>query len=200
MYRSFHALKQETLFTSTLVNVLFISYTHFLKLAKMSITRAIPILLCGRTPMIANAVKAGLLPEYEGTSTHIFQANAKLIRSTVAHVILTPEQGSTEIPLLLSGKFTPDAASENIGSKNYSTLPSAVVLGGGYDDAAVKVLREAVGQKEGARDVPWLRPDRSVATPPLGPEYGKAMVQRTKTCLDKLKKDGKIVGSGEVLF
>lgn len=101
---------------------------------------------------------------------------------------------------MLLGKFTPDAAAENIGSKNYSTIPSAIVLGGGYDDAAVKEIRAAVGKKEGAKDIPWLRPDTSVPTPPLGPEYGKAMVQRTKACLDGLKKDGKIKGSEEVLF
>jgi hypothetical protein len=34
-----------------------------------------------------------------------------------------------------------------------------------------------------------LRPDLRKASPPIGPEYGKAVVERTKACLQKLKEE-----------
>lgn len=50
------------------------------------------------------------------------------------------------------------------------------------------------------KDVPWLRPDPTLPKPKLGPELGKALIERTKAALEGLKVDGKIVGSGELLF
>jgi len=79
-----------------------------------------------------------------------------VLHSLVIHVILTPEAGAAEIPLLLDGKSLPK--SENVGSQNYSKKPIAVITGGGYDDAKFKIMKDAC---EGKGSVPWLRPDMS---------------------------------------
>ncbi|GKT87287.1 hypothetical protein Ct61P_05137 [Colletotrichum tofieldiae] len=79
--------------------------------------------------------------------------------------------------------------------------PRAVILGGAFDDAATAVLREAVAgaraQSADVRKVPWLRQDSSKPAPPLGPEYGKAMVVRVKEALARLQGEGKLDGSYE---
>ncbi|CZR63191.1 uncharacterized protein PAC_13087 [Phialocephala subalpina] len=139
---------------------------------------AIPIVLCGKTPQIATAVKKSLMPDYE-----------------VVHVILTPSAGISEIPSLLSG--TPPSSPENIGSQNYAKVPQAIVTGAGYDEAAVERMRKACN---GSSNVPWLRPDTSIPTPPLGPKYGEAMVKRVKSCLRELEEEGRMEGDGVYFY
>ena len=46
-----------------------------------------------------------------------------------------------------------------MGSKDFSRLPEAVILGGGYDDQAIAELRQAVSMSEGTAKVPWLKAD-----------------------------------------
>ena len=64
-------------------------------------------------------------------------------------------------------------------------------------------MREACygAGREGCKRVPWLRPDLTKPTPPLGPEYGKHMVGRVKVCLGgmDLKGEGGD-GEGRVVF
>lgn len=48
-------------------------------------------------------------------------------------------------------------------------------------------MREAA---KGIKPVPWLRPDLSKPAPLLGPEYGKAMVERIKVTVKELKEKG----------
>ncbi|KAF2966280.1 hypothetical protein GQX73_g7290 [Xylaria multiplex] len=72
---------------------------------------------------------------------------------------------------------------------NNSKSPIAIILGGAFDDAGIEVMKEA---SEGTRSIPWLRPDLTKPTPPLGPEYGKAMVVRIKALLAQLEKEGKM--------
>ncbi|KAF3053266.1 hypothetical protein E8E11_007462 [Didymella keratinophila] len=52
----------------------------------------IPIVVCGRSPEIANKVKQDLAPEYE-----------------VVKIVLSPDEGINEIPQLLSGANPPAA-------------------------------------------------------------------------------------------
>jgi len=73
-----------------------------------------------------------------------------------------------------------------LGSKNYSKVPVAVITGAGYETEAVDAMMKAVAGHSDAKHVPWLRPDTSKPAPPLGPEYGKAMVSRVKECLGGL--------------
>ncbi|TKW52965.1 hypothetical protein CTA1_3924 [Colletotrichum tanaceti] len=145
---------------------------------------AIPIVMCGKTEQIGLSVIAGLKPEYE-----------------VIHFVTTPASGAVIIPALLaSGAPPPHAETSTIGSGNYAAAPRAVILGGAFDDAAVAVLRKAVAdaQEGGSADVrrvPWLRQDPDKPAPPLGPEYGKAMVARVKEALARLEAEGKLGGT-----
>lgn len=103
------------------------------------------------------------------------------------HFVLTPEGGQEQIPAIFKGE-KPSANSE-LGSKDYSEKPVAVILGAGYDDSDVHQMMEA---SKGIHPIPWLRPDLSKPAPPLGPEYGKALVQRIKLLLAEMEKDGKM--------
>lgn len=106
---------------------------------------------------------------------------------TVIHFVMTPEGGEEQIPAIFKGE-APSANSE-LGSKDYSQKPVAVILGAGYDDNGVQRMMEA---SKGLHPIPWLRPDLSKPAPPLGPEYGKALVQRIKVLLAEMEKDGKM--------
>ena len=121
---------------------------------------------------------------------------------TGIHFILTPSAGAAEIPALLQGKAPPassDHADDNIGSNNYSKTAVAVVTGGGYEDDDVEMMRDAC-RVEGCKAVPWLRPDLSKPTPPLGPEYGRHMVARVKACLAALEREGNIEADAVVFY
>ncbi|KXH60045.1 hypothetical protein CSAL01_05506 [Colletotrichum salicis] len=141
----------------------------------------IPIILCGKTEEIGRGVIEGLKPEYE-----------------VIHFITSPASGAVIIPALLTSKTTtlpqhPDTST--IGSGNYASPPRAVVLGGAFDEEAVKMLQKAVvEQGTASRKIPWLRHDESKAAPPPGPEYGKAMVARVREKLGLLEGEGKLDG------
>jgi hypothetical protein len=76
-----------------------------------------------------------------------------------------------------------------LGSRNYTQLPVAVITGAGYDDQAIADMRAAAA---GAKPVPWLRPDTTKPAPPLGPEYGKALVARIKETVAELTAQGKL--------
>ncbi|KAJ4356034.1 uncharacterized protein N0V89_004061 [Didymosphaeria variabile] len=129
----------------------------------------IPVILCGRTERIGAGVIEALQPEIE-----------------VIHFVLTPEAGKTQIPALLRGEkeVTSDSG---LGSKNYERAVEAVLLGAGYSDEEVEEMREA---SAGIKSMPWLRPDTSKPAPPLGPEYGKALVARIKKTLKELNEKG----------
>ncbi|KAI2602098.1 hypothetical protein GGR54DRAFT_553251 [Hypoxylon sp. NC1633] len=130
-----------------------------------------PVILCGKTELIGRGVIAGLKPEFD-----------------VIHFIMTPEAGIVQIPAILKGEQAPPSHSE-LGSKDYSELPVAIILGGGYDDADIEVMIKA---SAGIKPMPWLRPDLTKPAPPLGPEYGKALVARIKELLAELQKEGKM--------
>ncbi|OZJ02276.1 hypothetical protein BZG36_05161 [Bifiguratus adelaidae] len=131
----------------------------------------IPVVLCGKTEQIATTVIATMKPELE-----------------VIHLILTPDAGKAQIPALLRGET--DVPSDSaLGSKNYSKPPAAVVTGAGYDGQAVEEMRAACKE---TKPVPWLRPDTTKPAPPLGPEYGKALVERIKITMKELAEQGKM--------
>ncbi|KAI1077279.1 hypothetical protein F5B20DRAFT_583525 [Whalleya microplaca] len=132
---------------------------------------SIPVILCGKTEAVGRAVIAYLKPEYD-----------------VIHFVMTPETGAAQIPAILRGEQSPPSDSE-LGSKNYSKPPVAVILGGAYDDAGTEVMMKA---SAGIKPMPWLRPNRATPTPPLGPEYGKAIVVRVKELLAQLQQEGKM--------
>lgn len=127
------------------------------------------IVLCGKTAQIATAVKAGLQPECEGDFPSKASNFSKLTLTLVIHVILSTSAGVSDIPKLLAGKTPSTQDAGNIGTQNYAQAPQAVVLGGGYDDEAVKTIRAACDSDgSGEKGIPWLRPDSSIPVPPLG--------------------------------
>ncbi|OLN87223.1 hypothetical protein CCHL11_03602 [Colletotrichum chlorophyti] len=181
---------------------------------------AIPVALCGKTEQVGRGVIEGLKPEYEGEPLypskhhtppgekhppfpprlHEIRLSANMTRVSAArkvvHFITTPVSGAVILPALLSNQPPPSHPdSSAIGSGNYATPPRAVILGGAFDDATTEVLRKAVAETQGAREVPWLSQDSSKPAPPLGPEYGKAMVARVKEALTRLEGEGKLDGS-----
>jgi hypothetical protein len=109
---------------------------------------------------------------------------------TVVNFVMTPTAGCVQIPAILAGQTAP--SDSRLGTKNYGTVPAAVVLGGGYNDSGIEEMMKAASQNGAAKAVPWLRPDLTIPTPPLGPEYGKAMVQRLKKVLAELQVDGRL--------
>ena len=104
------------------------------------------------------------------------------------------EAAPVELPVVLQGLAVPSPRS-SIGSGNISSVARVVILGGAFDEATVESLHSLCTQTSGARTVPWLRQDTTKPTPPLGPEYGKAMVQRTKEALKRLVEEGRLDGN-----
>ncbi|KAF2867544.1 hypothetical protein BDV95DRAFT_582356 [Massariosphaeria phaeospora] len=139
----------------------------------------LPVVLCGKTEQIGAGVIATLKPEFE-----------------VIHFVLTPEGGKAQIPTILSGQkdVTTDST---LGTKNYEQTPVAILIGAGYDDQALDEMRAAA---KDAKAVPWLRPDVTKPAPPLGPEYGKALVARIKETIKDLSEQGKLENNGDVVW
>ena len=110
--------------------------------------------------------------------------------SKVNHLILSVEAGKIEIPALLRGESPASSTGEGLDTRDYSNLPEAVLLGAGYDEAAIQAMREAC--KDVPNQLPWLRPDTTKPAPPLGPEYGKALVERIKDVLKDMREKGEM--------
>lgn len=72
-----------------------------------------------------------------------------------------------------------------------------MIVGAGYNDADFEKLREAC---KGKSNVPWLRNDTSKPSPPPGPGFGEALVERVKVCLRGLAEEGKMDGDGIYFF
>ncbi|KAK8107424.1 uncharacterized protein PG998_009437 [Apiospora kogelbergensis] len=136
----------------------------------------------------------------------------------VVHYILDVENASREIFGILSGDAPPSAPNNRhhyLGNKLYGTgealRPRAVLFGGTYDDGAVEricedlllLLRQlrtrtrpiAAATTTATTQIPLLKANQSAAMPPLGPEYGRKIVQRAKACLQKLEEEGKFDGT-----
>lgn len=101
---------------------------------------------------------------------------------------MTVESGKTQIKAIFEGDQSPPSDSD-LGSKAYSKKPIAVILGGGFTDEDTTEMMRTTAH---VHPVPWLRPDKSKPTPPLGPEYSKAMVARIKERIPQLEKDGQM--------
>jgi hypothetical protein len=70
-------------------------------------------------------------------------------------------------------------------------------MGGGYSDEEIEEIRKA---SAGIKNIPWLRPDTNKPAPPLGPEYGKAMVARIKKMVKDLHKKEKMAQDAVVWY
>jgi hypothetical protein len=112
---------------------------------------------------------------------------------SVVYFILTSAAGQTDIPRLLRGE--PSTADPELGTKNYSKPPVAVVLGGGYDDEGTELMRASCDV-----DVPWFRLDTNLPAPPLGPEYVKVVIARLKVVMSDMKAEGKLCRNTKGVF
>ncbi|KAI1318671.1 hypothetical protein F5Y16DRAFT_406256 [Xylariaceae sp. FL0255] len=126
-----------------------------------------PVIICGATEQIGQGVIAGLKPEYDEST----------------------EAGVSQIPAILRGDASVPSDS-SLGTKVYTKPPGAVLLGARFDDDDINKTMEA---SKNTKMIPWLRPDLTKPTPPLGPEYGKALVARIKALLEELATDGKMI-------
>jgi hypothetical protein len=108
-------------------------------------------------------------------------------------LILSVEAGVSDIPLLLDGKTPPSTDPENIGTRDYSKAPVAVLVGRGYESAAIDEMREAC---KGKRGINWLRANLDTPAPPPGPLYADHIVERVKKCLAELAEKGQLNGEG----
>ncbi|CAG8972203.1 hypothetical protein HYALB_00007345 [Hymenoscyphus albidus] len=90
-----------------------------------------------------------------------------------------------------------------LGSKNYTAIPKAVIMGAGYSDTDVDSIRKACRDVQ-TPSIPWLQSDTSLPTPPLGPEYGRALVVRIKAPMMRMEKDkqesGKIESTDDIVY
>ncbi|EJP63193.1 uncharacterized protein BBA_07793 [Beauveria bassiana ARSEF 2860] len=91
-------------------------------------------------------------------------------------------------------------AASSVGTGNIADGAKAVILGGGYDDNDYEVMRKAVDAATLERRPVWLRNDLSVAMPPPGPKYGKAVVVRVKNLLSKLDKENRLNGADSDIY
>lgn len=101
---------------------------------------------------------------------------------------MTREGGVKQIPAIFKGEQSPSSDSA-LGSKDYSRPPIAVIVGAAFNDDDTKAMMDA---SAGIKPVPWLRPDTSKPTPPLGPAYGQAAVARVKELLARLQEEDKM--------
>lgn len=112
-------------------------------------------------------------------------------------MILTDEAGKTEIPMILDGKAPPATDPPNIGSRDYSKQPVAVLAGRGYGLDTIKTFQDACKGKRGLR---WLTADQTVPAPSPGPEYVDHIVGRVTAKLDELAAKGELQGEGNHLY
>ncbi|KAJ4391781.1 hypothetical protein N0V93_005401 [Gnomoniopsis smithogilvyi] len=138
-----------------------------------------PVILCGATERIGSGVIENLKPEYD-----------------VIHFVMSVEAARVQIKAIFEGNQSPPSDSE-LGSKVYSQKPIAVILGGAFTDEDVTAMMKATAH---IHPIPWLRPDKSKPTPPLGPAYGKAMVDRIKERIPQLEQGGEMGEAKQFLF
>ncbi|KFY72232.1 hypothetical protein V499_07619 [Pseudogymnoascus sp. VKM F-103] len=139
-----------------------------------------PIILCVKSSTMATECIDCFQPEYE-----------------VIHVIFSVAAGALDIPTLLRGETLSPSDPHNLGTRNYSKTPVAVILGRMYDDVDFAEMRESC---KGRSNVPWLRQDLSKPEPPLGNGFAEAMVERMKACLSNLAVKGILKQDGVYLY
>ncbi|CAI6333770.1 unnamed protein product [Periconia digitata] len=130
----------------------------------------IPLVVIGRNPGTAQAVRRLMVPEFD-----------------VVHACFSPEQAIADISRLAQG-LKPLDYHENVGSQNYSRIPNNIAFGGGYDHEAIEAIKTAVDKQVDTTGLLWLWPDAEKRVqggpPPTTPEqfesYASGVVARIK--------------------
>lgn len=158
-------------------------------------TKPIPVVICGRHEGVAKTVSEGIGSDYEcknpatRPSEHIID-----LRCVVVHFIPTTEAGVAELPLILQGVM-PTKIENSAGSGNIAGLAKAVILGGGYDEAAFQTIKAAVDAAKLQHKPVWLRKDDGRPSPPFNADYGRLLSIRVREMLKKLEDEKKLDGS-----
>ncbi|KAK7977911.1 hypothetical protein PG996_003962 [Apiospora saccharicola] len=160
--------------------------------SQQSFRGPIPIIVCCKTEQIGAGMIQSLKPEYD-----------------VVHFILNAENASREISSILRGE-APSTPNSHLGSRRYgmgeALRPRAIVSGGAHEDGIIERIGEELQRlllhtqaspptAPIRTKVPFLKANQTATMPPLGPEYGKKIVQRVKACLQKLEEEGKFDGT-----
>ncbi|KEY64182.1 hypothetical protein S7711_10723 [Stachybotrys chartarum IBT 7711] len=133
------------------------------------------VILCGRSVKIAQEVAKHLLPEYE-----------------VIHFIQSPEVARIDIPLVLAGHAPTTASVDEIGSKDYTQTPRAVIFGRAVEPTVAQDIYAGTTGKT-KHPVVWLageaaRTNRTGQDPGAG--YGVNAAQELKMALAAWKDKG----------
>ncbi|KAK8134307.1 hypothetical protein PG984_006319 [Apiospora sp. TS-2023a] len=160
--------------------------------SQQSFRGPMPIIVCCKTEQTGAGMIQSLKPEYD-----------------VVHFILNAENASGEISRILRGE-SPSTPNSHLGSRRYGTgealRPRPIVFGGAHEDSVIERIGEEVQHllldtqtslptTPTRTKVPFLKANQTATMPPLGPEYGKKVVQRVKVCLQKLEEEGKFDGT-----
>ena len=108
------------------------------------------------------------------------------VHHIVTHLFLSPSTAKNEIPALLR-------QTSSTTSTEHGNSPAAIIMGGGYTDTDLDEIR-AASRGPDAKAVAWLKvdPQKTPSSLPVGPEYARAVAQRTKDRLDELVRNGGI--------
>lgn len=160
-------------------------------------SKPLPIILAGKAEPVAEKAIADMKPELDGENGKhlaIPQTNVKLDANFLQVVHFTfINDARREIPILSRGEI-PSPRNPH-GTGDWSNPPKAVVFVAVYKDRDIDMYRKLTLEEAGDNPklIPWLRVDKSIPAPPVGPELVKALTIRAKEALRKLDEEGKLV-------
>jgi hypothetical protein len=74
-----------------------------------------------------------------------------------------------------------------MGTGDYTRLPIAILVGSWYDDQMIRDFQDSVSNFP---PILWLRVDKNISSPPLGPKYSIVVGRRIKARLLELAVSG----------
>ena len=112
---------------------------------------------------------------------------------SVIHFIQTNEAVLAELPHLLAGRDPQAAASNDVGTHDYSRPARAVIFGRGYEMEDIEVFRKATSGSASGPTAwvvgdPAKKPKSNGPPPPAG--YAKVAADLAKEKLDQWKASG----------
>jgi hypothetical protein len=106
------------------------------------------------------------------------------------HVILTPVDGVSEIPSLLEGKTTPAGDTENLGTRNYSKIPAAVITGAVNIPTMLSIVLDANFSRDADAGIPLDEFGCSGSVFDFSNLYRDTMMQHSQPCEKHLVERG----------
>lgn len=166
-------------------------------------TMPVPIILAGKAEPVAEMAIRDMKPEADGMfpfAAGAYLTNFQLTRlHKVVHFVFIND-ARREIPILSTGGV-PNPRNPHGSGDFEKTPPKAIVFTMIYRDVDIAMLRKTTLEVggQGAKYLPWLRVDRALPTPPVGPEMVSALSARVKEVLDRLDKEGKLIATDDIV-